>query len=86
VTARLATPEGYTYESGAVLKTPLSDTLVKAVSAHMEGRTMVAEFRKADIDNNVPAGASVPLVLTANFLHGGVQKALTSSVNVAVTK
>jgi hypothetical protein len=28
----------------------------------------------------------VPLVLTANFLHGGVQKALTSSVNVAVTK
>jgi hypothetical protein len=52
----------------------------------MEGRTLVAEFRKADIDNNMPMGDAVPIVLTANFLSGGVQKQLTSTAHVRVIK
>ena len=35
-----------------------------------------AAFNKADIDNNVPAGAAVPLTFTANFINAGVQKQL----------
>ena len=45
-----------------------------------------ANFNKADIDNNVPVGTSVPLTFTANFINNGVQKKLTSTVNVQVVK
>jgi glucose dehydrogenase/plastocyanin len=88
VTARFTMPAGYTFEGDVTLKTPLSETLVSAVSASVEadGRTVAAQFRKADIDNNVPAGAAVPLVLTAHFRRDGVQKQLTSSADVTVVK
>jgi plastocyanin len=86
VTARLETLDGYTLDGTVTLKLPLSVILVQAVSARMEGRTLVAEFRKADIDNNMPMGDAVPLVLTANFLSGGVQKQLTSTAHVRVIK
>jgi hypothetical protein len=33
-----------------------------------------------------PAGAAVPLILTANFIQGGRQVQLTSTVNVRVVK
>ena len=87
VTARFVMPAGYTFDGDVKLKTPLSETLVSAVSASAaDGKTLVAQFSKAAIDNNVPAGASVPLVMTANFRRDGVQKQLTSSVEVTVTK
>jgi len=40
----------------------------------------------ADIDNNVPEGSAVPLVLTSNFMKDGVQKQLTSTALVKVVK
>ena len=88
VTANVAIPDGYGFDGDVRIKTPLSETLFAAVSARVspDGRTLVAEFNKADLDNNVPEGASVPLILTANFLQNGVQRQLRSSVNVRVVK
>ena len=50
------------------------------------GKNLVAQFNKADIDNNTPEGDSVPLVLTVNVLQNGVQKQLTSTALVKVEK
>ena len=43
-------------------------------------------FSKADIDNNIPQGDAVPLMLMANFIHEGQQKQLTSTALVRVIK
>jgi len=81
-------PDGYMYEGDAMLKTPLSPILVKAVGARLEtdGKTLALDFNRADLDNNVPTGASVPLELSAHFRRDGAQKLLTSSVNVTIVK
>jgi glucose dehydrogenase/plastocyanin len=88
VTARFAVPAGFIYEGDAAIKTPLSPVLVKAVSARLEtnGKTLALDFNRADLDNNVPVGASVPLVLSAHFQQNGAQKMLTSTANVRVVK
>ena len=88
VTARFAMPAGYTFEGDATLKAPLAQTPIPAVSASVEpgGRTVAIQFNKADIDNNMPMGDSVPLVVAAHFRQGGAQKQLTSSANVRVVK
>ena len=88
VTARFLVPDGYMYEGDAMLKTPLSPILVKAVGARLEtdGKTLALDFNRADLDNNVPTGASVPLELSAHFRRDGAQKLLTSSVNVTIVK
>ena len=51
-----------------------------------DGSTLIATFDKALIDNNIPAGDAVPLVVTANFMNAGVQKQLRSTANVRVVK
>jgi quinohemoprotein ethanol dehydrogenase len=88
VTAMFRVPAGYTLDGNVQLKTPLSTTLFPAVTATMssDGATLIATFDKALIDNNMPEGAAVPLVVTANFMNGGVQKQLASSANVRVVK
>jgi plastocyanin len=88
VTARFLVPDGYMYEGDAMLKTPLSPILVKAVGARLEtdGKTLALDFNRADLDNNVPTGASVPLELSAHFRRDGAQKLLVSTVNVRVVK
>jgi glucose dehydrogenase/plastocyanin len=88
ITAHFDIPAGYSVEGEVTLKTPLSQTLFTPVSTNVgsSGRQLVAQFSKADIDNNVPAGSSVPLVLSVNVLQNGVQKQLTSTVNVKVVK
>jgi plastocyanin len=86
VTAVLDIPRGYVYESGAQLKTPLSASPVTAVKAHSNPNKLIVQFEKADLDNNVPEGADVPLTLVANFLHNGEQKQLTSTARVEVVK
>jgi hypothetical protein len=70
------------------LKTPLTTTLFDAMFAAQgpNGGIVKAAFNKADIDNNVPAGSSVPLTFTANFINAGVQKQLQSTVTVSVVK
>ena len=88
VTAHFAIPDGYTFDGDVTIQTPLSEMLLPAVSVRVEPdrRTLVAEFNKADIDNNVPEGASVPLILRATFIQGGAQRQLTSSIDVMVVK
>ncbi len=88
VTVHMDIPNGYTLEGDVKLKTPLSATLFSPVSTNAGegGRTLVAQFNKADIDNNTPEGDSVPLVLTVNVLQNGVQKQLTSTALVKVEK
>jgi glucose dehydrogenase/plastocyanin len=88
VTARFAVQSGDIYEGDAALKTPLSPILVKAVAARLEtnGKILAVDFNRADLDNNVPTGASVPLVFSAHFQRGGAQKMLTSTVNVRIVK
>ena len=89
-TAVLKVPAGYVLDSpGSVtLATPLTSQLFTAtnVAASSDGTSLVATFNKADVDNNVPAGASVPLTLTANFISGGVQTQLQAIANVRVLK
>jgi len=88
VTARFAIPDGYTFEGDAMLKAPLSPMLIPATAAAVEagGRTVAIQFNKGDIDNNMPMGDGVPLVVSAHFRQGGAQKQLTSTVNVKVVK
>ena len=73
-------------DGDVVLRTPLSQTPVAATHARVVGRTLVLTFDKADLDNNVPEGTTVPLTLTATFLHDGAQKALTSTATAKVVK
>ena len=88
VTAHFEIPNGYTLDGEVTLKTPLTTTLFPAVSVHVtgSGKQLQARFNRADIDNNMPAGNSVPLTFTANFMNGGVQKQLTSTALVRVIK
>jgi outer membrane protein assembly factor BamB len=86
VTARFAVPAGYTFEGDATMTAPLSKTVIPAASARAEAGAVVIQFNKADIDNNMPAGESVPLVIAAHFRQNGAQKQLTSTANVRVTK
>jgi quinohemoprotein ethanol dehydrogenase len=88
ITAHFDVPEGYTPDGGITLKTPLSTTLFTPVSSNLgsNGSKLVAQFSKAEIDNNVPAGNAVPLVFSANFISGGVQKQLTSTATVKIVK
>lgn len=89
ITAMFSVPNGYVFEVGSVkLKTPLTAQLFDAATAKVtgNGRTLIATWEKSLIDNNVPAGDAVPLVLTANFMHGGVQKKLTSTATARILK
>jgi len=88
VTARFAIPAGYTFDGDAMLKAPLSPMLIPAASATVEagGRTVAIQFNKGDIDNNMPMGDAVPLVVSAHFRQGGAQKQLTSTASVKVVK
>ncbi len=88
VTAFFRVPEGYRFDGDVVLKTPLSETLIPAAHANAAGRgqVLIAQFRKSDIDNNIPQGDAVPVTLMANFTKDGEQQQLMSTVNVQVVK
>ena len=57
-----------------------------STNVESSARVLVAQFRKSDIDNNIPQGDSVPLVLLVNVFHEGQQKQLTSTALVSVVK
>ena len=82
VTAHFEIPNGYTLDGEVTLKTPLTTTLFPAVSVHVtgNGKRLQARFNRADIDNNMPAGSSVPLTFTANFMN---RRAETTDVDGA---
>jgi hypothetical protein len=87
ITAMFRLPAGYTFDGGVRIKTPLSAVLFPAISTHVAGGNMlIARFDKALLDNNMPADEAVPLVVTVNVMHDGVQKQLSSTANVRVMK
>ncbi|MCR5864160.1 PQQ-binding-like beta-propeller repeat protein [Aquincola sp. J276] len=88
VTATFKLPAGHTLDGQVELKTPLTMQTFPAVSARAtsDGRTLVVTFDKALVDNNIPEGSAVPLTVSANVLHQGVQKKLTSTATVRVVK
>ena len=92
VTATLTLPDGYTLDTGygakVTIKAPLSNVRFDAVavSTSGDGKLLTATFNQDDIDNNMNAGAAVPLTVSGLFMHGGVQKRLTSTANVRVIK
>ena len=89
-TAILKVPAGYALDTASpvTLTTPLTSQLFTAttVAASSDGTSLVATFSKADVDNNVPAGAAVPLKVTANFISGGQQTQVVATANVRVMK
>ena len=86
VSAQFELPAGYTYESGAVLVTPLSATPIPAEKVTANKNRVIVQFEKADVDNNVPTG-EVTLTLRVNVLNAaGVQEQLSSSATVTVVK
>lgn len=86
MTATMKVPEGYVLDGNVTLKTPLTQQLFDATSAKLAGTTLLVTFDKSVVDNNIPEGNDVPLTVTANFLHNGVQKKLTSTALVRVMK
>jgi hypothetical protein len=86
VTAIFDVPEGYTLDGEVKLQTPLTAELFPAVTARMADKKLIATFDNALIDNNIPAGNAVPLTVSANFIHSGVQTKLSSTANVRVMK
>lgn len=97
-TMTMSVPAGWTLDQGPVgssilgigpviVQTPLTTAAINAAFFSEANGILKAAFNKADIDNNVPAGASVPLTFLANFVDNtGVQRQLSSTVNVQVTK
>jgi quinohemoprotein ethanol dehydrogenase len=90
VTATFVVPTGYSLDSAesVLLETPLTSQLFQASSAVMSDKNSVltVTFAKAAIDNNIPVGSAVPLTLTANFMHEGIQRKVRSSALVSVIK
>jgi hypothetical protein len=86
VSAHFELPAGYTYDSGAVLITPLSSTPVVPSKVTANKNRVILHFDASDVDNNVPAG-DVGLTVTVNVLNAqGVQEQLSSSATVTVVK
>jgi quinohemoprotein ethanol dehydrogenase len=83
-------PAGYTFDGDVRLTAPLTTQTFPAEKVEMirsvGGRRLKITFDKGLIDNNMPAGDAVPLTVSVNFLHQGVQKKVTSTTNVCVLK
>jgi plastocyanin len=81
-------PAGYTFDGDAKLTAPLTTQKFAAqkVEKTADGKMLRITFDKALIDNNMPAGDAVPLTVSVNFIHQGVQKKLTSTANARVLK
>jgi quinohemoprotein ethanol dehydrogenase len=81
-------PAGYTFDGDAKLTAPLTTQKFAAqkVEKTADGKMLRITFDKALIDNNMPAGDAVPMTVSVNFIHQGVQKKLTSTANARVLK
>ena len=90
VQAEMTVPAGWTLDRSVPVTVtgPLSSQPFTAVrtSTASNGTRLLATFNKADIDNNVPVGAAVPVKVSANFMAGGVQKKLEGTATVRVVK
>jgi hypothetical protein len=88
VIAMLEIPDGYTFDGNVELTMPLTTRKIAAEKAEViaGGRRLKITFEKGLIDHNIPAGDAVPLTVSANFMHEGLQKKLTSTTHVRVLK
>lgn len=88
VIAMLEIPDGYTFDGNVQLTAPLTTRKFAAEKAQVinGGKTLSITFEKGLIDNNIPAGDMVPLTVSANFMHEGLQTKLTSTTHVRVLK
>jgi len=90
ITARFQAPPGYMLDGreSVMLTTPLTTQLFEATTATVadDGSTLILTFDKGLVDNNIPSGEAVPLIVSANFMHEGVQRKLTSTAAVRVIK
>jgi quinohemoprotein ethanol dehydrogenase len=88
VIAMFSVPEAYTFDGDVKLTAPLTTQTFPAEKVELiaNGKMLKITFDKALIDNNVPAGDAVPLTVSVNFMHEGVQKKVTSTTNVRVVK
>lgn len=88
VEAVMTVPSGWMLDRSVpvILTGPLTTQTFSAASASLNGTRLTATFNKADIDNNLPVGDSVPVKVSANFLANGVQKKLEGTANVRVVK
>jgi hypothetical protein len=90
VQAVLTVPAGWTLDKRVpvTLVGPLSEQAFNATSvvASADGTKLTATFSKSEIDNNIPAGDSVPVKVTAVFTANGVQKKLEGTARVTVVK
>lgn len=85
ITAHLDLPKGYTQEGEVFLETELGLQPITASKVSGSRNHVVLKFDKADLDNNVPMGATELTVVT-HAVHDGVQKEIRSTVSVTVTK
>lgn len=86
VSVHFELPAGYTYDSGAVLITPLSSTPIVASKVTANKNRVIVRFDADDVDNNVPTGEAA-LTLRINVLNpAGVQEQLSSTATVPVVK
>jgi plastocyanin len=82
-------PVGSPWRGPVTITTPLTTMPFNAVTSAQstDGLTLVATFNRADVVNNVPAGLSVPLTVTATFTNSaGTQVQLAGTTNVRVLK
>ena len=90
VQAVLTVPDGWALDKRVpvTIVGPLSQQAFNAasVAGSPDGTRLTITFNKAEIDNNIPIGDSVPLKVTAVFLTNGVQKKLEGTARVKIVK
>jgi hypothetical protein len=88
VDAVMTVPSGWVVDQAVpvTLAGPLTSQTFAAASARLNGTRLTATFNKADIDNNLPAGNSVAVTISATFLANGVQRKLEGTAPVSVVK
>jgi hypothetical protein len=90
VSAVFNVPAGYVLDGTAsnnlTLTAPLTTSPIIPVSTTTTGQTLLVNFNKQDIANNVPTGSGVPLTISGIFTKGGVQAMYTATATVTVQK
>ncbi|MGO1627946.1 MULTISPECIES: outer membrane protein assembly factor BamB family protein [unclassified Microbacterium] len=85
VRAHLELPNGYAYDGGAQLVTPLGLQPIEPADVKANRNRVILTFDKADLDNNVPDGAT-SLTVEANVATGDGLHRIASSAEVEVKK
>lgn len=85
IRANFELPNGYTYDSGAELVTSLGRQPIEPTKVVSNRNRVILTFDKAEVDNNVPEGATT-LTVVVNAKVGGELAHLASDAEVTVVK